>query len=287
MNPDAAVPIEDEEQVDLVSLWRVLWEQKILVGGVALLCGILTAGVSLLMTPLFRAEVVVTEVRQNNSLGAGLLSSGALSGLANLAGVNLGDNTGSERDARAVLKSRHLTEEFIKRKQLLPLLLRDSKKPSTLWRGVNRFVGDVLSIREDVRQGVTIVRIEWTDPRTAADWANAYVALANEVMRNRALDLSRRNIDYLNREVAKTNVIELERVMYNLIEGETKTLMVANGRIEYAFTVVDPAVAPELRSSPQRTLMTLIGLCAGGVIGATIAFLRNSARNARGAAHPA
>jgi len=54
--------------------------------------------------------------------------------------------------------------------------------------------------------------------------------------------------------------------MYDLIEQETKTLMLANARTEYAFTIVDPAVAPEVRIQPKRTLMALGGLVAGLLI---------------------
>jgi uncharacterized protein involved in exopolysaccharide biosynthesis len=63
--------------------------------------------------------------------------------------------------------------------------------------------------------------------------------------------------------------------MYNLIESETKTLMLANARAEYAFTVVDPAVVPEERVSPRRTLMVLSGLFIGMVVGVLIAWVRN------------
>jgi uncharacterized protein involved in exopolysaccharide biosynthesis len=274
VNPDQPVSSQRDE-VDLVTLWRVIWRYKMLVGSVAAVFALAAAVIAMLMTPIFRAEVVITDARESNSMGAGLLS-GQLSGLASLAGVNLGAASGAERDARAVLKSRHLIEEFIERNSLLPVLLQKSRKPPTLWRAVNRFQSSVLSIREDLRQGVAVVGIEWTDPTTASSWANGFVALANDVMRTRALQQSQRNITYLNEQVAKTNVVELQRVMYSLIEGETKTLMVANGRIEYAFTVVDPAVPPEIRASPKRTVIVLIGLFLGLLFGAIAAFWRNA-----------
>jgi LPS O-antigen subunit length determinant protein (WzzB/FepE family) len=44
--------------------------------------------------------------------------------------------------------------------------------------------------------------------------------------------------------------------------------MLANGRIDYAFTIVDPATAPELRIKPRRTVIVLVGLIIGGLLGA-------------------
>jgi uncharacterized protein involved in exopolysaccharide biosynthesis len=116
------------------------------------------------------------------------------------------------------------------------------------------------------------VAIEWTDPVTAARWANDFVALANERIRSRALQDSTRNIEYLNKQIERTTVVEVQRAIYNLIESETKNLMLANVRAEYAFRIVDPAVPPEVRSSPRRKLLVLSGLAVGLFAGVFLAF---------------
>ena len=68
---------------------------------------------------------------------------------------------------------------------------------------------------------------------------------------------------------------------YSLIENETKDLMLASVKPEYAFAVVDPAVPPEVRASPRRTLMVLLSIALGLVLGAVIAFARNALRQQR------
>jgi LPS O-antigen subunit length determinant protein (WzzB/FepE family) len=65
-------------------------------------------------------------------------------------------------------------------------------------------------------------------------------------------------------------------VMYKLIESETKTLMLANGRKDYAFAVIDSAVAPEIRTSPRRTLMVLLGTVLGFFVGVMISLARDA-----------
>jgi uncharacterized protein involved in exopolysaccharide biosynthesis len=52
--------------------------------------------------------------------------------------------------------------------------------------------------------------------------------------------------------------------------------MLANARREYAFTVVDPAVPPELRYYPRRTAMVVIGAIAGLLLGIAAAVIRRS-----------
>jgi hypothetical protein len=183
----------------------------------------------------------------------------------------------------AVLESHHLAEEFIRRNGLLPELQRASSRNKSLWRATEYFKKGVLTIVKDQRKGVTTVTIEWTDPATTARWANGYVALANELLRNHALEDATRNIAYLNEQIAKTTDVELRKVMYNLIESETRTQMLANGRPEYAFQVADPAVAPELKAGPHRLLLTLIGFTVGFGFTAVIAFIAERvARHRRG-----
>jgi uncharacterized protein involved in exopolysaccharide biosynthesis len=271
-------------EIDLVTLSRTIWRFRLVIAGTTLLCGVLAAAYALWATPIFRAQVSVTEVTDR---GMGPIGSFAnqLGGLATLAGVNIG-TTSEDREARAVLRSRNLISQFIERNRLDSMLMEGSESEPTLWHAVHRFQDNVLQIDEDALRGVTTVSIDWTDAEIAARWANGFVALANDLLRNRALADAKRNIDYLNGQIKQTNVVELQRVMYNLIETETKTLMFANGRRDYAFTIVDPAVPPEIRHSPRRTLITLLGAVFGLFLGTTVAFVVDAWRRPRYSAQP-
>lgn len=256
---------------DIAPLWPVVWRYRYLIIAITAISGAVAVVLALTAPLIYRAEVTVTEVHEN-TMGGGSSIAGQLGGLASLAGVNL-QASNSNQNAAAVLQSRHLVEEFIKRNQLLPQLLPDSDKPPTLWSGVKKFRDDVVNIRDEKRTGTTVVAVDWTDPAVAARWANQFVSLANELLRTRARDEASRNIAYLKSQMEQTSAVEVQRAMYGLVESETKTLMLANGRIEYAFAVVDPAVAPEIRIRPKRTLMVLFGLALGFVLGTAVAFL--------------
>jgi uncharacterized protein involved in exopolysaccharide biosynthesis len=264
--------VNQKQQVDLYALWRVLWDYKFFIGAVTLISVLIAAVVALRTTPVFRAETVITESRDSGMGGAASLV-GQLGGLASLAGVNLGSMGGGTHQSQAVLESRHLVEEFVTRKQLLPVLLPEKTKYQTLWFAVRKFRDGVLALRQDARKGTTTVAVTWTDPVTAALWANDFVALANQELRDQAMGESRRNIAYLNEKLAQINSVEVQHAMYNLIESETKTLMLANGKVDYAFTVVDPATPPEVRFRPQRIVMVTIGGGVGLLIGTILAFM--------------
>lgn len=262
-----------DDEIDLIAISRTLWGYKILLGAMTLVCAAIAAVLALTQVPLFRADALVTEVSEQQLGSQGGL--GRIGGLASLVGVNITAG-GDSVKAKAVLESRKLVEEFIRRNQLVPVLFPDAQKPPTLWRAVEKFRRDVLTVKEDPRRNTITVTVIWTDPQNAAKWANELVALANELLRNDAIVESERNINYLKEQVRGTDVVQLQTVLYNLVQSEMQKLMLANGRVEYSFTVADPAVAPEIRTSPKRTLMVIIGAMIGMILGAGIAFTRET-----------
>jgi uncharacterized protein involved in exopolysaccharide biosynthesis len=265
--------MEKGSEIDFVAIFWIVWRRKILVIIFALVVGLAALVLALRATPIYRAQVVITEVKDTALGGSGSLAN-QLGGLASLAGVNI-NTGGASLENKAVLESRGLIEEFIKRNSIVPLMNINPKLPNPLWFAVEKFKKNVLDMRDDKLKGTTIITMDWTDASVAAQWANNFVALANALLRERAVEDSTRNIDFLNKQITQTNVLEVQHAMFQLIESETKTLMLATGRLEYAFTVVDPAVAPQVRSSPRRTLMVLSGLLIGGILGSIAAIILN------------
>jgi LPS O-antigen subunit length determinant protein (WzzB/FepE family) len=280
MTSNDRAPGDYEDGLDVIALWQMAWHSKYFILLFSVSFGLAALALALTATWIYRAEAVVAEVHDSNMSGAASLMN-QLGGLASLAGINVPGNNDAGRESQAVLQSRHLVEVFIEREGLLPILNKDSPKPLTLWKAVRAFREGVLKIREDKRTGLTTIAIEWRDPVVAADWVNKFVACANEVLRARALNDASRNVEYLNKQITKTNSVEVQRVMYNLIEQETKTLMLANAKVEYAFTLVDPAVAPEVRVRPQRAFIVATGIMIGTIIGFAIVYVRQGMKKPR------
>jgi uncharacterized protein involved in exopolysaccharide biosynthesis len=282
LNPGEEKLYDQESGLQLVAVWRLAWTSKFLILFATLLCAALFAAIAFNITPIFRAETVVLAVRNGSMGGAGSLSGqlGGLASFASLAGVNLDSAGSADREAKAILESRRMAEEFIKQRNLLDVILRNSEKIPTLWLAVKAFREGVLEIREDKRTGLTTLYFSWKSADVAAEWANGFVALANDRIRARAIDEANRNLKFLNEQIEKTKIVEVQHSLYSLIENETKTLMLANARPEYAFTVIDPAVPPERKSSPHRSIYILFGAFVGSTTGLLIAYLRRKRRTA-------
>jgi uncharacterized protein involved in exopolysaccharide biosynthesis len=263
----------NENEIDLVGLWWMIWDHKVLVAVCTLIVALGALVIALTATPLYRASVTVTESKDTGLGGAESGMSGQLGGLASLAGLALGAG-GEHPERQAVLRSRHLVEEFVARPDVLPVLMVGAKPGQSVWLTVEKFRKSVLDIEEDKLKGTTTVTMDWTDPAVAARWANEFVALANKQLRDQTIEDAGRNVTYLEDQVQHTRSVEILRVMNDLIEQETQRLMLARGRVDYAFTVADPAVKPEVRVSPKRTLLVLSGIVAGFLLGCYIVWVR-------------
>jgi uncharacterized protein involved in exopolysaccharide biosynthesis len=213
---------------------------------------------------------------------------GQLGGLAALAGIGLG-NDDDRSEAIATLQSRALISTFIEQHKLLPMIFADKWDAAAgRWRttdpadtpslndGYRRFDQKIRSVTEDRRTGVVTLTITWRDPKLAADWANELAARVNREMRDRAIGEARRSLEYLNRELDKTQVVDLRQPIYRLIENRINTVMLANVRDEYAFKIVDPATPPDADdySRPLHWLFALAGATLGALAGAAWAFRR-------------
>ena len=273
MNDIQRAPSSAENEIDLIGLWWIVWDHRILVAATTVLCALVALFVALTATPLYRASVVMTETKDTGLGAAESGMAGQLGGLASLAGLALGAG-GEHPERQAVLRSRHLVEEFVSKPDVLPHLMRGAKPGQSLWMTIERFRRSVLDIEEDKLKATTTVTMDWVDPAVAARWANEFVALANEQLRKQAMQDADRNVKYLEDQVERTHSVDIQKVMYGLIERETQRLMLANGRMDYAFTVVDPAVKAEVRVSPKRTLMVLSGITAGFLLGCYVAWVR-------------
>ena len=262
-----------DEGIDLVVIWKVINRYKAVIAISIVVCGAAAAAFAFMAPPMYRAEAMISEA-QNSSMGGGGAIAGQLGGLASLAGVTLGSGNSLSRDAHAILKSRSLAQQFIERYALLEPLLARTKPPHSLWKAVSRFRKDTLNVDEDRRTGTITISMYWHDPKEAATWANEYIGLGNEVIRNRAAADAQRNVAYLNNQLQQTNSIEVQHAISNLIENETKTLMLAQGRAEFAFTTIDPAVPPEVSANPRKSLVIFIGLVVGMFAGLLIALAR-------------
>lgn len=278
----------EADEISLLDLWNILWEGKwlgIAITGVVTLAAVIY---SLLATEVFRSEMLLAPAEERSTQGiSGQL--GGLSGLASLAGISVGG--GGNAESLAVLQSRVFLREFIEDRNLMPILFADrwdegrggwivaeGEEAPDIRDAVRLLQDGVLSVSEETGTGLVRLSVDWTDPDTAADWANDLVARLNVRMRQRALVDAEQNVTYLQEQLASSSLVTLQQSIGRLLETELQKLMLARGNEEFAFRVLDPAEPPKNRVRPYRTLIVALAIIAGGMLSLLVIFLLHAVR---------
>lgn len=268
-------------------LGSVLYAGKWLLLASVVVCTSLAIVIAYALPETYRAETLLKPARgDNNTLG----QLGIASGLASLAGLNLPMDDRSA-EARAVLESKEFSIEFVKNQQLLPVLFADDwDSAAGRWRSTDpkripteldayrMLRDDIRTVSQDPQSRMVLLAIEWKDPELAASWANEMVAQLNERMRTDALDRSQRNLEFLREEYEKTTVTPLRDAIARLMENELQTSMLSSVERDYAFRVVDRAMVPNRRTSPNRRMIAATGLALGLALGALFALAKAAPR---------
>ncbi|ENP8446614.1 Wzz/FepE/Etk N-terminal domain-containing protein [Vibrio sp. Vb0877] len=302
--PPQPTAIADDE-IDLRELFAALWKGKWIIIATTFVFAVSSVLYTLSLPNIYKADALLAPAESSNGGGLSKMA-GQLGGLAALAGVNLGGGESSQTDlAVQVMKSRQFVDAFIKKHDLLVALmaakdwdlannklildeelynpntgewLREAKglrgATPTAQEAFEVFNNEILSINQDKESGLYTVSIKHYSPYVAQQWVNWLIEDINKVMRERTIAETSQNLSYLNTQLQKTAVADMQSTFYKLIEEQTKSLMLAEVQEEFVFKVVDPAVVPELKDSPKRALICVLGTLLGGMLGVTMVLVR-------------
>ena len=124
---------------------------------------------------------------------------------------------------------------------------------------------NILSISQNKKTGFVTVGVEHYSPAVAKQWVDWLVDDLNVSVMRQDVAEAEQAIEYLNTQIQKTSLAELQNVFFRLIESQTKTVMLANVSDEYLLKTIDPAVAPERKIKPRRSVIVIIGTMLGGI----------------------
>jgi uncharacterized protein involved in exopolysaccharide biosynthesis len=297
VNNESVQWAQQDQAIDARALLARFWAGRRWILVSTALFTVLFAAAAFIMTPVYRASVVMVSADRDRNLLSGSLASalGNFGGLASIAGINLGESGAGKEEALAVLKSREFTERFIKDLGLMPVLFpKQWDAASKRWRGdeakwptpsrAYRAFDDIRTISQDKKTGLVTLRIDWRDRKQAAEWANELVRRLNTEMRSRAIVTADASLGYLAKELQRTEIVSAREAINRLVEAQIRERMLANVTQEFSFRVVDRAMVPDRdeKLRPKRLLMTVAGFAIGVAAGAfAVLLFTGAASNGR------
>ncbi len=299
--PDAAAPeAEAPIEIDLRGLFFVVWRGKWFIALTT--CIAIWFGIDYVRdyVPQYKSAVVVRPNTQQPGMRQGL-GEGSNSLIAAVVGLN---NPGASLldQFDQIYGSPVVAERLIRDHNMLKIVFegfwddeRNVWVPPTGWRfelqeKVKAFLGisawqpptkDDLAdkIREDVKfrgiPGTEMVEISFEhQERNFSHWFLSLVfEEADAVLRESETARTRTRLDYLQRRIAETTVLDYRNALLNLVSLEEKRMMLLETGLPYAVEVVQPLSVPDRPDRPKLARVGVVSVAAGLVLGTVLVML--------------
>lgn len=280
----------------LHSLIRYLLAKKLYIIAIPFVLAILTALWTLSISNTYLSEATLSPTEEASGGGLSNLS-GQLGGLASLAGISIGgESTDQVTVALEIIKSRQFIANFVDKYNIKKDLMASSEwdaetntliidpdlynEQSKVWTRpsingrpseptnleVYESLLQRLGVERDATTGLIKLSLEFYSPHLAQEWLALLINQLNSDMRRREIQSTKENIEYLEAKVEQIGDIEMKTVFYQLIQEQTKQLMLAEVRTDFVFTIIDPPYTPELKNAPRRALICIAAAFLSGFL---------------------
>ena len=294
MNDNRPINRKDAD-FSVEEFFSTIWSGKSFILAISLIFAFATAIFSLSLNDFYTSHVIIVPAEDQQDS-----SSSALSGMATIAGLNIGSSPqdNKTKQAIAVLKSRKFIVDFIEKYDLeVKILAAESWNKNTnellidenlydvenkKWIS-NQTVSDAyrvflkkhLSVSSDIlNSGLITVSVDYISPSIANEWASSLVEELNARFKNESIDEANKSIKYLNSELSKSGLnLDEKRVLYNLIQSQTNKLVLANGKDEFIFKTIDPSYIADKKTGPLRSIYVVIAFLSGVSLSVFLLFL--------------
>jgi len=306
---------KNNEYIDIIKLFSIIWNQKWLIVSLTSIFAIASVAISLLIPNQYKAEVVLISASNSPSNSLSNLA-GKFGSLASFAGFDLGSINNNEKSIVAieVIKSWGFIDEFIRENDISvevfaaygwdkysgDLLINneiydeknnkwvrdfapekgETAHPSS-WELFEIFV-DMVNVEQDKNTGLITVSIEYYSPKIAKEWLELLVDKINRDFQSKDKKIAEKNISFLKSRISQTDVSEMQKILYQLIEEQTKTLMLTEVSGEYVLDKVSIIKQPEKKSKPKRLIIVIFLTLLGFVLSFLVALMAGLMRQESG-----
>ena len=286
-------------EIDLRIFFSILYKKKYFIISTTLAFSLIFGVISFKIPEQYTASVLL---KVNNDPS----KKQNFSGLASFAGISLNDSSNSKSDIfTETVKSKFIINEIIKthpyikkdifaaegydydnKKIIYADNLYDSHKD--IWvrkpvKGisseptyieVHQHLQDKFFLDENKETGFITLSYRHYSPYFAFKFINILVDTANQITKKNDIEDSNKALDYLYDQLSSTSEKDIRTSINNLILDQLNINMLANVNENYIVTPIDPAVIPEIHSSPNKLFIVAVGFILGLFLSITIVLVR-------------
>ncbi|NTS76904.1 LPS O-antigen length regulator [Catenovulum sp. SM1970] len=298
--------VEDKDIIKFSFLIQVLWRWKFLIAFVVTLSAGASAFYAVSLPNVYRGELIA-KLPDDQSGGAMGGLANKLGGLASLAGVNIGGGSGKVLDqVKDLVRSRSFLHAFIEKYDLTAdILAVKGWEPSsrkliyneeiydaenkmwtrtpppnrqvipTPWEAYTKLLSSI-TIEAMPKKSMLKLSVDHYSPDLAKKWVELLLFEINELHRQKSKQEAQASIEYLQKTLESTELINVRKVFYDLLEEQMKSDMLAEVRQEYVLETLAHAVLPEEKNHPSRAFICIVGTFLGGLLSIILAFIANA-----------
>jgi uncharacterized protein involved in exopolysaccharide biosynthesis len=291
-----------KEDLDIGVIWAELWRKKWIIIVVTTIFAVASVFYALSIANTYKSSATLASAKSDKSSSLASLA-GQFGGLANLAGISLGSGSNIYVIMEQI-QSRDFANYFIAKHDLVvPLFVAtgwdpvteklsyegqtdydfDSKtwvrkvklplKPTPSLDEIYEEFSDRFNVEMDRKTKVVSISFEFLSPQVAHQWLTWYISDFNNYLRTIDMVKVDKNLGFLYQQVEKTDVAQIQGVLFNLIEEQLKKKMLSQVQAEYALTTVDSASLPTKKNGPRRSIIVIAGTFTGGFLIVSIVLL--------------
>ena len=295
--------LSDENNIDILEIWKVIWNGKWFIMSFTLLCTLGAVYVTLYVLPVtYKSNVVLQPIETKSSSGLSALA-------AQLPiGFNFGGIGGKNVNIVSFLNSRTIKERLIEKYTLLPMLysdiwdkenqkwmIDDPKNEPTMQKAL-KVIEAKCKIGQDNR--TDLITISWIDKNPEFTkimlqrivmevryyLENDYVSDAKrerEFVENQ-LNKAEKELEYWEKQIPSDKLtlskIQRERLasqaVYTELKKQLELSKISEVKEIINFKILDQPFVPETRFKPKRTLICILTIVASSLISIFLLFFQ-------------
>jgi LPS O-antigen subunit length determinant protein (WzzB/FepE family) len=288
-----------EDDRDLVEILKTVYRRKFVILSVSFLFFLAAAMYSLTLPNIYKSQIILAPNSNDTRVG------GSLEVLTSFSGISLGGEQNLTDEAIVVMKSfdffNNYISKYIEPQDLIAVKSWDQKNNKLIYdneqydeetqkwtRSVSYpktetpnglelhkyFLNEIFLISEERGTGFVTLTIEHPSASWGKNLLDQIAADINKFFVERDRKKINNSLTLLQDELERSRFENVKSVVTESIKSNLNQLIIIDSSEEYVFKVLSSAYAPQYKSSPSRTIISLIGLFIGFLLSIIIIITR-------------